>query len=100
MVSLRADRPRVSGRYAQKVLWAVAPNAARFTVTAGRLRGAAGDRRVAFDLGDGARPDLHLTGSATWTYQPTAILVKRPGCYEFQINGAGGFSTLVFEAVP
>lgn len=101
VVSLRADRPRVNGRYAQKLLWAVAPNAARFTVTAGRLRGASGDRRLAFDLGDGTpQPDLHLMGSSTWTYQPTAILVKRPGCYELQINGPAGSSTLVFQSVP
>ena len=100
VVSLRQDRPRINGRYAQKVLWAVAANAARFTVTAGRLRGASGDRRITFDFGDGARPDLHLMGSSTWTYQATTILVKRPGCYEFQINSATGYSTLVFEAVP
>ena len=101
VVSLRQDRPRVAGRYAQKVLWALAPNAARFTVTAGRLRGASGDRRIAFELPGGrAQPQLHLLGSSTWTYQATAVLMKRPGCYEFQINGASGFSTLVFEAVP
>jgi hypothetical protein len=93
------DRPLVGGRYAQKVLWAIAPNAARFTVTAGRLRGARGDNRIAFDAGDGARPDLHLAGSSTWTYQPTAILLKRPGCYEFQINGPPSASAVVFKAV-
>ena len=99
VVNLRLDRPLIGGRYAQKVLWAIAPNAARFTVTAGRLRGASGDDRIAFDLGGGARPDLHLMGSSTWTYQPTAILLRRPGCYEFQINGSRTASTVVFKAV-
>jgi hypothetical protein len=100
VVSLRQDRPRVAGRYAQKVLWAIAPNAPRLTVTAGRLRGATGDRRIPFDFGTGAQPALRLVGSATWTYQAMAILVRRPGCYEFQINGASAATTVVFEAVP
>ena len=103
VVSLRQNRPPLSGgRYALKVLWAVTPAAARFTVTAGRLHGASGDRRITFESGDGAvRPYLHLMGSnpTNWTYYATVILVKRPGCYEFQINGTPSASTLVFQVV-
>jgi hypothetical protein len=103
VINLRLDRPPIGGRYAQKVLWAVAPMAARFTVTGGRLDGATGDRRIGFQSGDSeaVRQYLHVMGSnsANWTYYPTAILVKRSGCYEFQINSTRSASTVVFQTV-
>jgi hypothetical protein len=102
LVSLRENNQIIDGRHVVKVLWAVKPGvAARLTVTGGRLRGSRGDTRLRFQLGDGdpIRPQLHLATSRSldWAYFPSALLVRRPGCYALEVNTQNSVSTVVFD---
>jgi Tol biopolymer transport system component len=101
-LSLRTNGPPgIDGRYAVKVLWAVAPRYRGRVLIRDRSNGAGRLGFSAVSSPSGRPSTSHSTlprgGRPGWRYFPSAIFLREPGCYSFGVTGAGREQTVTFR---
>jgi len=77
----------------QKVMWVVAPRYGKRVLVRGRQLD--GSNELRFDGGVVPAPELRLGGDPS---QASSTRLQAPGCYGYQIDGAGFSRVIVFEA--
>lgn len=99
------ESPTVGDRYPVKVLWAVdsARHSGPIVVRGAQLDG---QEELLFQIDGRVEAFLNLSpsgeGSADseWRYHPSAVLIRKPGCYGFQVDGPELSQVMIFKAVP
>jgi hypothetical protein len=89
-----------TGWSGNKVMWIVAASYRGPVLVRGRRLD--GTEMVRFDFGSPPRPELRIgtesTGRSPVRRVPGYTRVRAPGCYGYQIDGAGFSRVVVFEA--